>query len=828
MGEVYRARDSRLDRHVALKILPETFSADPDRVRRFEREARAASGLNHPNVVTVYEIGRADSLWYIAMELVEGKTLRELLAAGPLPVKKLLDIAAQVSSGLACAHQAGIVHRDLKPENIMVSRDGFAKILDFGLAKRLPSDGGAGPHDVTMTAATEDGLLVGTVGYMSPEQAAGGSVDFRSDQFSLGSILYEMATGRRAFERPSKAETLAAIIQEEPDPIERTSSEVPVPLRWALERCLSKEPARRYASTDDLAQDLRVVQDHWTEVSGISAPVAVWAQARVRLWGWLAAAGVLAGLAAAFTAGRRAADRPIPDFQRLTFGNGTVTAARFAPGERTIVFAASWDGYPVRLYSTRTDGRDSRRLQLPDGEVVSVSSLGEIAMLLNRSLAGGDFAATGTLARVPLTGGAPRELGEGLSGGADWSRDGKNLAVVRSAHGKNRLEFPLGKVLYETDDTIAYLRVSPVGDRVAFLARHSDSTVSVETVDRGGKHLVLSRGWKRGRGLAWSPDGNEVWFGANERGWRTPLYAASLKGKVRLLLRLPSYIWLQDVAPNGRVLVSLVNGRSKIRGVFEAGRERDLSWHEGSLAKDLTPDGRTLLFEEAGEGEFRTIYVRRTDGSPAKIIGDGRSMAISPDGRWVAANIKGRGSQVVLMPTGAGEPQAVDTMGHHFTEAAFSSDRKRLLLTGDGGPVYVKDLPAGRLSPVAPTGTTCRRISPDGRQAACTGPEGEGMIYPIEGGSPRAIPGLQAGEQLLSWSSDGRALFVGQFRKAPMKIVRLDLATGRREPWREFTPEDPATLLLPLYYFAMTPDGASYAYSSFNVSSDLYLVTGLR
>ncbi len=346
-------------------------------------------------------------------------------------------------------------------------------------------------------------------------------------------------------------------------------------------------------------------------------------------------------------------------------------------------------------------------------------------------------------------------------------------------------------------------------------------------MDLAGRHNVLSQGWKRGRGLAWSPDGKELWFGATERGWRTPLLAVTPAGKLRVMMRVPSHVWMQDVARDGRALVSLFNSRFKIRGAFGgSSQERDLSWHEASLAKDMTPDGKTLLFEEAAEGEFRVIYVRPTDGSPAKIIGDGRSMAISPDGRWVAANTKGRGSGVVLLPSGAGEPQALDSEGHQFTEAAFSSDGKRLLLTGDGGPVYAKDLPAGRLFPVAPKGTVCRRLSPDGKEAACRGPKKEGVIYPVEGGSPRPIPGLEAGDEILSWSTDARALYIGQFRKAPVKILRLDLATGRRKPWREFTPEEPVKNFP--YYFTMTPNGESFAYSSLNIRSDLYLVTGLK
>ena len=374
-------------------------------------------------------------------------------------------------------------------------------------------------------------------------------MDYRSDQFSFGSILYEMAAGKRAFQSKSAVETLAAIINQEPEPIEVSNPRVPGPLRWIVARCLAKEPSDRYASTQDLAQELKVARDHLAEISDVfaAAPPAAMPR-RFRLFAALAAAAVLAGFVGVFLAGKRAGDRPFPDFQRLTFRHGAVATARFAPDGRTIVYAASFDGEPIRLFSTRTDGRESRRLEFPDGEIVSMSSLGEIAMLMG---APGfpiiDDQRAGTLARVPLTGGAPRELTEGVSG-ADWSPDGKTLAIARAVGKKKRLEFPIGKVLYETTDNITSPRLSPDGSRIAFLTSRAQSDFSVETVDLEGRHGVLSRGWKRGRGLAWSPDGEEVWFAASDRGNRIPLRAVNRKGKVRLVMRLHA----PDRAPGRR------------------------------------------------------------------------------------------------------------------------------------------------------------------------------------------------------------------------------------------------------------------------------------
>ena len=428
MGQVYLARDERLAREVALKVLPEDVSSDPARLKRFENEARAASALNHPNIVTIYDVGTSGPIAWIAMERVDGKTLRELLSRDALPIRKLLPIAVQIGEGLARAHEAGIVHRDLKPENVMVTKDGLVKVLDFGVAKLAPtgSDGSGGRAPAE--TATFPGTVVGTIAYMSPEQAAGQPLDFRSDQFSFGSLLYEMATGKRAFQGKSAVDTLAAVLKEDPRPIAELSPRTPAPLRWIIERCLAKEPGRRYASTRDLARDLETLRDHSSETSGTDL-ASTPRPRRPRIAALLTAVAVLAGFAGIFLAGRRSGDRPIPDFQRLTFRRGSVASARFAPDGRTIVYGASWDGEPIRLFSTRTDGRESTRLDLPDGDVVSVSSLGEIAMLLSRPYeAVSDW--TGTLARVPLTGGAPREMNEGVRG-ADWSSDGKNLAVVR-------------------------------------------------------------------------------------------------------------------------------------------------------------------------------------------------------------------------------------------------------------------------------------------------------------------------------------------------------------------------------------------------------------
>ena len=267
MGEVYEAHDRNLNRTVALKLLPASVANDPERLDRFEQEARTASALSHPAIVTIYDAGQIDSHPYISMELVGGQTLRELLAAGPIPLRRALRLASRLAEGLAAAHEAGLVHRDLKPENIKIANDGFVKILDFGLAKRVASEltlDAAGEAATAMQ--TVPGMVIGTAGYMSPEQASAQRVDFTSDQFSFGAVFYEMLTGRRAFERPTFAETLHAIIREEPPRITAINPEVPTAVSWIIERCLAKDPHERYALTRDLARDLASAREHLTEI----------------------------------------------------------------------------------------------------------------------------------------------------------------------------------------------------------------------------------------------------------------------------------------------------------------------------------------------------------------------------------------------------------------------------------------------------------------------------------------------------------------------------------------------------------------------------------
>ncbi len=845
MGEVYRARDARLSREVALKVLPEEVSADRDRLARFEQEARAASALNHPNIVTIYDIGQSDSVSYIAMELVDGKTLRELTVAGPLPFRRIVSIAAQAAEGLAKAHAAGIVHRDLKPENLMVTRDGYAKILDFGLSKLVaPESGEVSAMPTLARPETHPGTVLGTVSYMSPEQASGEAVAFQSDQFSFGSILYEALTGEKAFSRKTAAETMSAIIREEPEPLARHRPQAPLPLKWIVERCLAKDPEERYASTRDLARDLAAVRDHISEVSsGAEAAVVAPRRGKRRLLPLLAGAVLLAlgALAHSFLAPGRGKSREAaaPSFRRLTFRDGELQNARFAPDVKTILYGALWRGDSPRLYQTRPESPESRPFDFgPDAtDILAISSSGEMAILLNQGPNGG------VLARVPMAGGTPRPVLEDVFyASADWTPDGRDLVVAHRSGNARVLEFPIGRVIWKNDSRSP--RFSPSGDAIAFFEDVGTQAISI--IDPSGKnHRVLSDGWATLQGApGWRSDGEEIWFtAAKEVGQPEAIHGVTLDGKVRLVVRVPGYLELDDVSRDDRVLaahhilIRELMGRS-----LPEEKERNLSWLDSSEAEDLSPDGKTVVLTEKGEGSGArpTVYLRRTDGSPAIKLGEGRGMALSPDGKWVLAEAgsAGRPHHLVLLPTGTGQTRSLP--GGQFSNygtGAWFPDGKRVAFAaqGTGAPrrIYIQSVEAGDPRPVGPEGLWLRwgtrPLSPDGRWLIGLERPGKAVIIPTEGGEARPLAGLEGRELPVGWSSDGRSVHVLEVRLGRpgfgTKIWSLDQTTGQRRLALEVPSSESLSTGM---RFLLTPDARTYVYSSARGFSQLYLIEGLR
>jgi serine/threonine protein kinase len=840
MGEVYRARDARLGRDVAVKVLTSSARASPDRLRRFEQEARAAGGLNHPGVVAIYDVGTHDGTPYVVSELLEGETVRDRLRAGPMPPRRVLDFAVQIALGLAAAHEKGIVHRDLKPENVFLTRDGRAKILDFGLAKLAGSEHRAPlPDDQTGALGTspspgsEPGLVLGTVGYMSPEQVRAEAIDHRSDVFSFGAILYEMLTGKRAFKADSAVETMSAILKHEPPELSESGQPIPAGFEAVVRHCLEKRPAERFQSARDLAFNLQALSG----LSGLSGAAPSLRDRDRRPWlkPTLGALAVLLVVAAAFGIGRLSAEHQEPNFQQLTFKRGAILAARFAPDGQTVVYGASWNGEPFELFTARPGSPESRPLGITDASLFSISPAGEMAISMRHRFRGGSQF-SGTLARAPLAGGAPREVLDGVYEAA-WAPDGVAMALVRSVAGRDRLEFPAGKVLFETVGWISHPRVSPRGDRVAFLEHPHwpEDAGSVVLVDPAGKTELRSPDWYSVQGLAFSPTGSELWFTASERGKSRAIYATSFSGRTRILVRGPGRLTLQDVAKDGRVLLTRDVLRFEIAGRGpDATRERDLSWLDGSMIQDLSDDGRSLLFYEGGEagGTGYSAYLRGTDGSPAVRLGDGLPTKLSRDGRFALTIERGTPPQVVLLPTGAGEPRTLPRHGlTDLLAAQWFSDGKRILLNGAeaGGGLrsYVQEIDSGTVRPVTPEGVWAQLVSPDGTKLLTGGAERRLALFPLEGGEPRPVPGAEIGDRAAQWTADGHGIFVFRRDQIPCRVYRLDLERPHREMFREFTPADPAGVVA-THEVLITPDGKSYAYSYVRLLSELYLVEGLR
>jgi eukaryotic-like serine/threonine-protein kinase len=457
MGEVYRARDTRLDRWVAIKILPTSVASDPDRLRRFEHEARAIAALNHPNILALHDTGSQDGILYLVSELLEGTTLREQLAKGALPARKAIEYGLQIAQGLAAAHDKGIVHRDLKPENIFVTKDGRVKILDFGLAK-APMQ--AGTVDGTTLSQTKPGVVLGTVSYMSPEQVRGDHIDYRSDIFSFGAVLYEMFSGKRAFQGDSGVEIMSAILRTDPPELTRATPPVHPATDHTIRHCLEKDPTERFQSTHDLAFQLKIAAEG--VFTKAEAGVGERSLHPKRMLPVLAGLALVAALLTSIVLRLSSKTEP-PVYKRLTFRTGSIGTARFSSDGRSVIYGAAWDGHPSEIFVGRTDGSEARPLGIGPSELLSLSKNGDLAVLLKPSF---DFAiALGTLAAVPLEGGTPREIAENITS-AEWTPDGSGLAIVRNA---SRLEFPIGKVLFQSAGWLSHPRFSPDGKSIAFV-----------------------------------------------------------------------------------------------------------------------------------------------------------------------------------------------------------------------------------------------------------------------------------------------------------------------------------------------------------------------
>jgi Tol biopolymer transport system component len=716
MGEVYRARDVRLGREVAIKVLPPDVAADPARMARFEQEARAASALNHPNIVTLHDLGRVGSSTFQVLELVAGRTVRDVAADGPLPLRRALTIAEQIAAGLAAAHGAGIVHRDLKPENVMVRDDGVVKILDFGLAKleRAPFDSGS--HVATATGATAPGMVLGTVGYMSPEQARGAAVDFRADQFSLGAMLYEMIGGARAFRGDSTVQTLSAIIEKDPEPVARLRPGVPRPLVWIVERCLAKEPGERYASTVDLARDLARAREELSEVSHageVPAPAAARSRRRLGAAIALGLAGVVVGLVAGrflLGPGASAPRREPPTLRTLTFsGHDSLPSA--SPDGRMLVFRSTRDGVARIWLKSLTDGTeapltagpDTRPRFSPDGTSVLFAR---------------DEGGRMSLYRVPVLGGEPRKL-VARAGDGDWSPDGERIGFLRVGNesGTTVTEVAVADVDGSAERVLARVeqysmaspRWSPDGSTIAV------SASQFGTSESRGKFVLLVRTDGSGSKRLFPPvEGGDVsgiaWLGGGD-----------------------AIVYAQGESVSTVVLsATLVNaGASRVvRQDIESGAAEVILWTPSLSAQvEAVGPGHLVFDSMSGRQNLEEYAVGDAPATAGRLLAAGTSIdrqpVYSPDGEWIAFSSNRSGNlDIWTRSVRTGDLRRLTDHPADDWDPAFTRDGKHLIWTSRRSgnfEIWIADR----------DGSGARQVTQDGGDAenATPTPDGAWLVY---------------------------------------------------------------------------------------------------
>jgi serine/threonine protein kinase len=829
MGEVYRVRDTRLGRLVALKTLPGVFVDDRDRRNRFEREARILGALNHPNVLAVFDVGSEQGTAFFVSELLDGRTLRALIVHGALPVPRALGYASQIAHGLTAAHGKGVFHRDLKPENIFITSDDRVKILDFGLAKQVDLDVVTSDAETVSDTRTTTGAVMGSPGYMAPEQVRGQKADHRADIFSFGAIFYEMISGRRAFRGETSVETMNAILNQDPPGLDNMRPDLSASLQSIIWRCMEKKQERRFQCASDLAFAIEVLSKAPTWTPAIQPRGS---RSRLRQ----AALPIVLGIALASLIWLMIPSNATPKFRQLIFGRGYISSARFTPDGQSVVFGAAFYGRPRQIFWTRLDGRSSRSMGLPPADILGIANDGKMAISLGRH----NFLqwmAVGTLGEAPISGGAPREILEDICD-ADITADGKDYAVVRCGRNVQDLEFPIGHVLFRTNGWISHPRISPDGKEVAFLEHPilGDDRGFVSLVDTSGAHKRLTGDWLSEFGVAWSPSGKEIWFSAATQESPQALRAVTRSGKQRVVLSSVSDVLLHDVGRKGTVLLTTVRVSTEIQVGHRSGspdRLLELPDEHASLV-GLSSNGKRVALGASGtgSGENYSTLTMTVGATEATRIGEGDPTSISPDGKWVLSLIPSQPSKLILYPTGTGEARPIDVSPVHILNnlSSWTSDGSRILVTGaegNGPPrAYLVDATSGVARPVTPPGSSDAIISPNGQRVVARNSDSNRFfIYSSSGPESRPVEGLAADEVPIQWDISNHKLYVWN-RKLPAEVFLLDLFTGRRELSLQIAPVEVSGLLYG--EILITPDGKSYGYRYRRVIADLFLAENLH
>lgn len=863
MGEVYRAKDTRLGRDVAVKILPASFAADADRRARFEREAQAIASLSHPNVVAIFDTGIQESQAYVVMELLTGQTLRQRLSGSSSPsgtaateqassssarsqtahglaFRKALDIAIQVARGLGAAHAKGIIHRDLKPENVFLLDDGQVKILDFGLARQF------GSHDTeaTRTVATEPGVVMGTIGYMAPEQVRGLATDARTDVFAFGAVLYEMLSGRRAFQRDTAADTMTAILTQEPPEVSSTRVETPPALDRIVRHCLEKNASERFESARDVAFALEALSGATMSIPESRVPNAT--PTTTHRWRWTTIAAVFmlvggaagAGLAVRF---QSPGSQNIV-FEARTFDSQSINTARFGPDGKTIIFSAAASGAIPSLYVVRPGESASQLIAGPGTELLSVSPSGELAVLTGAKNTYGHRVYSGTLGRMSMTG-AVRPWLEHVTE-ADWSPDGSTLAVIHVDQSTWRLEYPIGTTLYSISrGYLSDLRVSPDGARVAFFEHElmGDDRGWIKVVGRSGPGSVKTLGgdyWGE-EGIAWSHDARTIYFSAADSGgqsYQVRAVDAVAATPPRRVIGAPEALEVQDMAPDGHLLIMNVTRRASLRALLPGEtKERELPWLDFEDGGFLSNDGQHLVLADlsAGAGtDYAVAWRNRSDGQVVR-LGPGFPMDLSPDGKWVLADIPSKG-QAVLYPTGPGEPITLSRIVLASVEGTgqWMADGQHLWLCGrlDQAPTRcyrVTMQPGSTPEPVTPAGVVSGLVAKDDRTVLAVLEDGSYRVMTLgEGGLGRPARGLTGEDVLIGWGQDLKSVIVSTRNDSPARVERVDIDTGARTLLKELSPAD-GFGVDSVSPYTWRDDGRVYVYSYVRELCQLFSVSGV-